>query len=50
MEEICGLTFDWDDISFNDDKVQAELEWLCIEFGEEWVWVRESSSKTGLQI
>lgn len=50
MEEICGLTFDWDDISLIDDKVQAELEWLCIEFGEEWVWVRESSSKTGLHV
>ena len=50
MEEICGLTFDWDDISLSDDKVQAELEWLCIEFGEEWVWVRESSSKTGLHV
>tara|TARA_S200002703_G_scaffold523_1_gene935 strand:- start:40198 stop:40569 length:372 start_codon:yes stop_codon:yes gene_type:complete len=50
MEEICGLTFDWDDISLTDDKVQAELEWLCIEFGEEWVWVRESSSKTGLHV
>jgi hypothetical protein len=50
MDEICGLTFDWDDISLTDDKVQAELEWLCIEFGEEWVWVRESSSKTGLHV
>ena len=50
MEEICGLTFDWDDISLSDDKVQAELEWLFIEFGEEWVWVRESSSKTGLHV
>lgn len=50
MEEICGLTFDWDDISLSDDKVQTELEWLCIEFGEEWVWVRESSSKTGLHV
>jgi len=50
MEEICGLTFEWDDISLSDDKVQAELEWLCIEFGEEWVWVRESSSKTGLHV
>jgi len=50
MEEICGLTFDWDDVSLTDDKVQAELEWLCIEFGDEWVWVRESSSKTGLHV
>ena len=50
MEEMCGLTFDWDDISLTDCKVQAELEGLCIEFGEEWVWVRESSSKTGLHV
>jgi len=50
MSEYSGLTFDWDDVSINDGIVQAELEWLCEEFGEDYVWYRESSSKTGLHV
>lgn len=50
MSDVSGLTFDWDDVSLEDGIVQAELEWLCEEFGEEYVWYRESSSKTGLHI
>jgi len=50
MSEFSGLTFDWDDVSIDDGIVQAELEWLCEEFGEDYVWYRESSSKTGLHV
>ena len=50
MSEFSGLTFDWDDVLIDDGIVQAELEWLCEEFGEDYVWYRESSSKTGLHV
>ena len=50
MSDVSGLTFDWDDVGLEDGIVQAELEWLCEEFGEEYVWYRVSSSKTGLHI
>jgi len=50
MSEFSGLTFDWDNVSIDDGIVQAELEWLCEEFGEDYVWYRESSSKTGLHV
>ena len=50
MSEFSGLTFDWDDVSIDDGIVQAELEWLCEEFGEDYVWYRVSSSKTGLHV
>ena len=50
MSEYSGLTFDWDDVSIDDGIVQAELEWLCEEFGEDYVWYRVSSSKTGLHV
>jgi len=50
MAEFSGLTFDWDDVSIDDVKVQKELQDLCNEFGEEYVWFRESSSKTGLHV
>ena len=50
MSEYSGLTFDWDDVSIDDGIVQAELEWLCEEFGEDYVWYRQSSSKTGLHV
>ncbi len=50
MLEYSGLTFDWDDVLIDDGIVQAELEWLCEEFGEDYVWYRESSSKTGLHV
>lgn len=48
--EYSGLTFDWDNISLSDDKVQDELNTLCDIFGEEYVWIRESSSKEGLHV
>lgn len=50
MSEFSGLTFDWDNVSIDDGIVQAELEWLCEEFGEDYVWYRQSSSKTGLHV
>jgi len=49
-KEISGLTFDWDDISIEDERVQEELNNLCNEFGDEFVWYRESSSTQGLHI
>ena len=48
--ESSGLTFDWDGVGLDDGMVRAELEYLCEEFGSEFVWYRESSSKTGLHI
>ena len=50
MAEYSGLTFDWDDISLEAPEVQRELEWLCEVFGEDYVWYRVSSSKTGLHV
>ena len=50
MAEYSGLTFDWDDISLEAPEVQRELEWLCEVFGEDYVWHRLSSSKTGLHV
>ena len=50
MVEYSGLTFDWDDISLEAPEVQRELEWLCEVFGEDYVWYRLSSSKTGLHV
>ena len=50
IEEISGLTFDWDDVSFEDEIVQKELKELVNIFGQYSVWYRESSSKTGLHI
>jgi len=50
MAEYSGLTFDWDDISLEAPEVQRELEWLCEVFGEDYVWYRLSSSKTGLHV
>ncbi len=50
MSEFSGLTFDWDEVSINHSEVQEELEELCNIFGEEYVWYRESSSKTGLHV
>lgn len=46
----CGLTFDWDNISIEDERVKDELDWLCSEFGEEYVWYRTSSSGLGLHV
>jgi hypothetical protein len=50
MTEYSGLTFDWDDVSLEAPEVQRELEWLCEVFGEDYVWYRVSSSKTGLHV
>lgn len=50
MGEFSGLTFDWDNVSIDDDIVQTELNCLVELFGKYSVWYRESSSKTGLHI
>lgn len=50
MAEFSGLTFDWDDVSIDDQLVQAELEWLSDYFGAEYVWYRISSSGDGLHV
>ena len=49
-EEISWLTFDWDNISFEDERVQKELSNLCRIFGDSVVWYRESSSHSGLHV
>ena len=48
--EPCGLTFDWDNIGIDDPMVQEELNALCEEFGDEFVWYRISSSGDGLHV
>lgn len=48
--QISGLSFDWDNISFEDERVQKELEQLSKEFGKEFIWYRESSSNSGLHV
>ena len=48
--QISGLSFDWDNISFEDERVQKELEQLSKEFGNEFIWYRESSSNSGLHV
>lgn len=48
--QISGLSLDWDNISFEDERVQKELEQLSIEFGNEFIWYRESSSNSGLHV
>ena len=50
LDSSCGLTFDWDDISIDDEKVIKSLNELVQEFGTESVWYRISSSGTGLHI
>jgi|TARA_R110002110_G_scaffold215435_1_gene429307 hypothetical protein len=49
-DAICGLTFDWDNLSIHDDEVISALDSLLREFGEESVWFRVSSSGNGLHI
>ena len=44
------MSLDWDNISFEDERVQKELEQLSIEFGNEFIWYRESSSNSGLHV
>jgi|TARA_R110002020_G_scaffold282188_3_gene497815 hypothetical protein len=46
----CGLTFDWDNLTLEDEEVIQALNYLVDEFGTESVWVRVSSSGTGLHI
>jgi hypothetical protein len=50
MTEYSGLTFDWDDVTLDAPEVQKELDWLCEVFGDDYVWYRLSSSKTGLHV
>ena len=45
-----GLTFDWDDVSLDDQHVKSALQYLANEFGSTVVWLRESSSGNGLHI
>jgi len=47
---MTGLTFDWDDASLDDDLVQSGLQLLTTLFPIENIWVRVSSSKTGLHV
>ena len=48
--EYSGLTFDWDDVSIDDKEIVKWLDYLCNEFGNNLVWYRESSSRTGLHV
>jgi hypothetical protein len=45
-----GLSFDWDDVSLDDQHVRSALKYLAEEFGSTVVWLRESSSGNGLHI
>ncbi len=47
---MTGLTFDWDDASLDDELVQSGLKLLTTLFPIENIWVRVSSSKTGLHV
>ena len=47
---MTGLTFDWDDASLDDELVQSGLQLLTTLFPIENIWVRVSSSKTGLHV
>ena len=47
---MTGLTFDWDDASLDDELVQSSLQLLTTLFPIENIWVRVSSSKTGLHV
>ena len=49
MINMVGLTFDWDDVSITDTKVQAALNDLDKDFPSK-VWYRISSSGTGLHV
>jgi len=48
--DFSGLTFDWDDLTIADDKVQKALHELITLFGNDRVWYRVSSSGNGLHI
>ena len=47
---MTGLTFDWDYASLDDELVQSGLQLLTTLFPIENIWVRVSSSKTGLHV
>ena len=47
---MTGLTFDWDDASLDDELVQSGLQLLTTLFPIENIWIRVSSSKTGLHV
>ena len=47
---MTGLTFDWDDASLEDELVQTGLQLLTTLFPIENIWIRVSSSKTGLHV
>ncbi len=49
-DEYSGLTFDWDDISFDDEKVIDSLNELKSIFGDGSIWYRISSSGNGLHV
>jgi len=49
-ENLCGLTFDLDDITLNDARVITTLDWLSDELGKEYIWYRISSSGDGLHV
>ena len=49
-DEYSGLTFDWDDISFDDERVIDALNQLTDIFGMGSVWYRVSSSGNGLHV
>jgi len=38
--EYSGLTFDWDDVSIEDEEIIKWLNYLCVEFGNSYVWHR----------
>ena len=47
---MTGLTFDWDDVSLADNKVVEGLQLLTTLFSIEQIWIRTSSSKTGMHV
>ena len=47
---MTGLTFDWDDACLDDELVQSGLQLLTTLFPIENIWIRVSSSKTGLHV
>lgn len=46
---MSGLTFDWDDVKYDNPAVQEALTQLCDIFGNK-VWYRISSSGSGLHV
>lgn len=50
IDEYSGLTFDWDDINFDDERVIDSLNELNSIFGDGSVWYRISSSGEGLHV